>query len=42
MINENLEIMISNLINYKYNNNHDINDNVFLEKNLIILKKYIL
>jgi hypothetical protein len=37
---ENLEMMISNLINYKYNNNNDINNNVFLEKNLIILNKY--
>jgi hypothetical protein len=39
---ENLETMISNLINYKYYNNHDMNDFVFLEKNLIILKKYII
>jgi hypothetical protein len=38
---ENLETMIHNLINYKYYNNHDMNDDVFLEKNLIILQKYL-
>ena len=38
---ENLETMVHNLINYKYYNNNDINDDVFLEKNLIILQKYI-
>jgi len=38
---ENLETMIHNLINYKYYNNHDMNNEVFLEKNLIILHKYL-
>lgn len=38
---ENLETMVYNLINYKYYNNHDMNDDVFLEKNLIILQKYL-
>ncbi len=31
----------NNLINYKYYNNNDMNDDVFLEKNLIILQKYL-
>jgi len=38
---ENLETMVHNLINYKYYNNNDMNDEVFLEKNLIILQKYL-
>jgi hypothetical protein len=38
---ENLETMVHNLINYKYYNNNDMNDDVFLEKNLAILQKYI-
>jgi hypothetical protein len=38
---ENLETMVHNLIHYKYYNNHDMNDDVFLEKNLAILQKYL-
>jgi hypothetical protein len=38
---ENLETMVYNLINYKYYNNNDIDNDVFLKKNLIILQKYI-
>jgi hypothetical protein len=38
---ENLETMVHNLINYKYYNNHIMNDDMFLEKNLIILQKYM-
>ena len=38
---ENLETMVHNLIHYKYYNNHDMNDDVFLEKNMIILQKYL-
>lgn len=38
---ENLETMIHNLINYKYYNNHNTSDDIFLKKNLEILKKYL-
>jgi len=38
---ENLETMMHNLINYKYYNNYNMNNDVFLEKNLAILQKYL-
>jgi hypothetical protein len=38
---DNLEKMVCYLINYKYYNDYDMSDEIFLKNNLIILQKYL-